>query len=109
MTLALGRRFIIVDGAERWKDKDLDALQGAVEGIAPETTVAFFAREDNRIRAPERLKALVAAAGGEVSAQDSVKPWELPKWVIANAAEHGIELDPVAARALIRHVGDRQQ
>src|SRR5262249_13802096 len=83
VTLALGRRFIIVDGVERWKDKDLDALQSAVEGIGPDTTVAFFAREDNRTRAPERLKALVTATGGECNAQDSVKPWELPKWVIA--------------------------
>ena len=109
MTLALGRRFIIVDGAERWKDKDLDALQAAVEAIAPETTVAFFAREDSRNRAPERLHAFVIAAGGEVSPEVSVKPWELPKWVIARGREQGIELDPDAARALIRHVGERQQ
>ena len=109
MTLALGRRFIIVDGVERWKDKDLDALGPAIEAIAPETTVAFFAREDSRSRAPERLHALVRGAGGKIEAEASVKPWELPKWVIARAAEHGIELDPDAARALIRHVGDRQQ
>ncbi|MGA9853703.1 MAG: hypothetical protein WBR29_00300, partial [Gammaproteobacteria bacterium] len=25
MTFAIGRRFIIVDGAERWKDKEMDA------------------------------------------------------------------------------------
>ena len=109
MTLALGRRFIIVDGAERWKDKDLDALQAAIEAIAPDTTVAFFAREDSRSRAPERLHALVSAVGGEVSPEVSVKPWELPKWVIARGREQGIELDPDAARALIRHVGERQQ
>jgi DNA polymerase III subunit delta len=109
MTLALGRRFIIVDGVERWKDKDLDALAPAIEAIAPETTVAFFAREDSRNRAPERLHALVAGAKGEISPEASVKPWELPKWVIAHAAEHGIDLDPDAARALIRHVGERQQ
>lgn len=109
MTLALGRRFVIVDGTQRWKEKDLDALQAAVEALAPDTTVAFFAREDSRNRAPDRLRALVQAAGGEVSAQNSVKPWELPKWVIASASEFGIELDPEAARALISHVGDRQQ
>ena len=109
MTLALGRRFIIVDGTERWKDKDIDALQAAMEAIAAETTVAFFAREDSRSRAPERLHRLVAAAGGEISPEASVKPWELPKWVIARAREQGIELDPDAARALIRHVGERQQ
>lgn len=109
MTLALGRRFIVADGVERWKDKDLDALEGALASIAPETTVAFFAREDSRNRAPERLRVAVRAAEGDIVAEDGVKPWELPKWVLARAAELGIELEPDAARALIRHVGERQQ
>jgi DNA polymerase-3 subunit delta len=109
MTLALGRRFIVVDGTERWKDKDLDALESALAAIAPETTVAFFAREDNRSRAPERLHAAVKLADGDISSEDSVKPWELPKWVLARASELGVELQPDAARALIRHVGERQQ
>jgi DNA polymerase-3 subunit delta len=38
-----------------------------------------------------------------------VKSWELPKWVIARARELGLTLEPDAARALIAHVGDRQQ
>ncbi len=109
MTLALGRRFVIVEGVERWKDKDLDALEAAVTGIAPETTVAFFAREDNRNRAPDRLHAAVKKVKGDINAENSVKPWELPKWTIARAAELGIELAPDAARALIGHVGERQQ
>jgi DNA polymerase III subunit delta len=110
MTLALSRRFIIVDGAERWKDKDLDALVAALGDIAPETTIAFFAREDGRSsRTPDRLHKAVRTAGGDVSPEVSVKPWELPKWVIAQAAEMGLELDAEGARALIRHVGERQQ
>ena len=52
MTFALGRRFIIVDGVERWKDKELDALEAALKAIPPETTVAFFAREDSRDQGP---------------------------------------------------------
>ena len=39
----------------------------------------------------------------------NVKPWELPKWAIARARELGVELEPDGARALVRHVGDRQQ
>jgi DNA polymerase-3 subunit delta len=110
MTLALGRRFVIVEGVERWKDKELDTLDAAVRGIAPETTVAFFAREDGRSnRAPDRLHAAVRHVKGDISAENSVKPWELPKWTIAQAAELGIELEPDAARALIGHVGERQQ
>ncbi len=109
MTLALGRRFVVVDGVERWKDKELDGLEAALASLAPETTVAFFAREDSRNRAPERLRAAVRAADGEIDAEDGVKPWELPKWVLARSAELGIELEPDAARALISHVGERQQ
>jgi DNA polymerase III subunit delta len=109
MTLAVGRRFVIVEGAERWKDKELDALEDAIGAIPPETTVAFFAREDSRNRAPDRLHAAVKQVKGDVSAENSVKPWELPKWTIARAAELGIDLEPDAARALIGHVGERQQ
>jgi DNA polymerase-3 subunit delta len=109
MTLALGRRFVIVEGAERFKDKEMDALEAAITGIAAETTVAFFAREDSRNRAPDRLHAAVKQVKGDINAENSVKPWELPKWTIARASELGIELEPDAARALIGHVGERQQ
>jgi DNA polymerase-3 subunit delta len=109
MTFALGRRFIVVDGVERWKEKELEPLEAALQAIAPETTVAFFAREDSRLKAPKRLHDAVRTAGGDISAEESVKPWELPKWVIARARELGLELEPDGARALIQQVGDRQQ
>jgi DNA polymerase-3 subunit delta len=109
MTFALGRRFVVVDGAERWKERDLESLQAAIAGIAPDTTVAFFAREDSRAKAPAGLHDAVRNAGGDVRAEQSVKPWELPKWVIGQAKELGLALEPDAARALIASVGDRQQ
>jgi DNA polymerase-3 subunit delta len=109
MTFAIGRRFIVVDGVERWRDKDLNRLEAALADIPPDTTVAFFAREDNRTKAPERLHQAVRNAGGDVAAEQSVKPWELPRWVIARARELGLQLDTDAARALIAQVGDRQQ
>jgi DNA polymerase-3 subunit delta len=109
MTFAIGRRFLIVEGVERWKEKELAPVVAALAGIAPDTTVAFFAREDGRTKAPEGLHKAVTKAGGRVDAEQSVKPWELPKWVINHAAELGIELDSSAAHALIGHVGERQQ
>jgi DNA polymerase III subunit delta len=109
MTLTLSRRFIIVDGVERWKDKELDALAASLGAMPPETTIAFFAREESRNKAPDRLHAAVSDAGGDISPEVSVKPWELPKWAIARARELGVELDADGARALVRHVGDRQQ
>jgi DNA polymerase III subunit delta len=109
MTFALGRRFLIVDGVERWKERELESLEAALRSIAPDTTAAFFAREDGRLKAPARLREAVRKAGGDVSIEASVKPWELPKWVVARAAELDLRLDSEAARALIGHVGDRQQ
>jgi DNA polymerase-3 subunit delta len=109
LTFALGRRFIVVDGAERWTDKQLDPLVTALTDIPPDTTVAFFAREDGRTKAPKRLHDAVKKAGGDIAAEESVKPWELPKWVIARARELNLQMEPDTARALIAQVGDRQQ
>jgi DNA polymerase-3 subunit delta len=99
----------VVDGAERWKDAELDALEPVLAAMPPDTTVAFFAREDGRAKAPPRLHEAVAKAGGDVTAEPTVKPWELPKWVAARARDLGLEPDAGAAKALIARVGDRQQ
>ena len=109
MTLAIGRRFIVIDGVERWKDKELDALEDALGALPPDTTIAFFAREDSRSKAPGRLHDAVKKAGGDVSCEASVKPWELPKWVRARAHELGFELEDDASRILVRQIGERQQ
>ncbi len=110
MTFAVGRRFVIVDGVERWRDADVAAhLAGVMASMSPETTVAFFAREEGRAKAPARLHAAVSGAGGDISEQATVKPWDLPKWVQAQARALGIEVDAAAARALVAQVGERQQ
>jgi len=109
MTFATGRRVIIVDGVERWKDKEVEAhLAAVMADLPPDTTVAFFAREEGRTKAPAKLADAVKKAGGDVATESSVKPWELPKWVAAQAKRLGLELDPDAARALVAQVGDRQ-
>jgi len=109
MTFALGRRFVIVEGVERWKAGDLEPLVQALQPPPPDTTIAFFAREESRAKAPDGLHELVKQAGGDIAAEQTVKQWELPKWVAARGRELGLEFDRGAASALIRHVGDRQQ
>jgi DNA polymerase-3 subunit delta len=109
MTFAIGRRFLIVDGVERWKEQDAEPVAAALAGIAPETTVVFFGREEGRAKVPAGLVAAVRQAGGDVSREETVKPWELPKWATAQAAQLGLQLHPAAAKALVRHVGERQQ
>jgi DNA polymerase-3 subunit delta len=109
MTLALGRRFIIVDGVERWKDADVESVAPLLAAAGDDVTVAFFAREEGRAKAPAKLAAAVEAAGGDVRAEATVKAWELPRWLAARARELDLELSPGAAKALVGHVGERQQ
>lgn len=110
MTFAVGRRFVIADGVERWKQAEAEAVAQALASADPETlTVAFFAREDARAKAPEALREAVERAGGQVAAERTLKPRELPKWLSQRARELGVELDQGGAKALIAQVGDRQQ
>jgi DNA polymerase-3 subunit delta len=110
MTFAMGRRFVIADGVERWKESEVDPVAQALASADPETlTVAFFAREEGRYKAPAKLRDAVAKAGGKVAAEANVKGKELPAWVIEHAKTEGLKLDRNAARALIAQVGDRQQ
>jgi DNA polymerase-3 subunit delta len=110
MTFALGRRFVIVDGVERWKEADAAKVAPLLAGLDPDSlTVAFFAREEGRNTVPEGLHTAVKAAGGVIAAEMTVKPWELPKWVVEHARGLDLELDTQAAKALVAQVGERQQ
>jgi DNA polymerase-3 subunit delta len=110
MTFAMGRRFVIADGVERWKDKDVEQVAAAMKGMDGETlTIALFGREEGRNKVGDGLRKAVEQAGGQISEESGVKPWELPSWVQARARELSLELDKTAAKALIAQVGERQQ
>ena len=110
MTFAMGRRFLIVDGAEGWKDAEVEAQLGpSLAAMPPDTTVAFFAREEGRTKAPAKLAAAVKKAGGDVVAENTLRAKELPRWVIAEGERLGIRIEGAAAQALVVQVGERQQ
>ena len=110
MTFAIGRRVILVDGVERWKQGEVEQhLTPAVAEMPPDTTVALFAREEGRSKAPAAVHEAVKRAGGQVVTQGTVKPWELGKWAREQAKRMGISLDTAAANALVAQVGGRQQ
>lgn len=110
MTFAVGRRFVIADGVERWKDADAGPVLQALKCLDPETlTVAFFAREEGRYKAPGSLVKAVTAVGGVVQNEANVQAKALPRWVQTRAQELALTLDHQAARALIARTGDRQQ
>jgi DNA polymerase-3 subunit delta len=110
MTFALGRRFVIADGVERWKEAEVEPVAAALKSADPESvTVAFFAREEARTQAPAALREAVEVVGGQIAAEQTLKPRALPRWLRERAHELGVELDDEAARALVAQVGDRQQ
>jgi DNA polymerase-3 subunit delta len=106
----VGRRVIIVEGVERWRQADVEQhLTSALAQMPPETTLALFAREEARAKAPAAIHDAVKRAGGQIVAQMTVKPWELAKWAREQAGRMSIELDAAAAKALVAQVGERQQ
>lgn len=117
MTLAIGgaygetsRRVIVVEGAERYTDARVsEHIVPAMNPMPPDTTIAFFAREDGRKKAPGALHEAVRRAGGQIAAEMSIKPWELPAWVREQASRLGFALDAQGAKALVAQVGERQQ
>jgi DNA polymerase-3 subunit delta len=110
MTFAIGRRVIVVDGVERWKQAEVERhLVAALRAMPPDTTLALFAREEGRTKAPAAVHTAVKAAQGQIVEQGTVKPWELPRWTREAAARLGLTLDQAAAKALVAQVGERQQ
>jgi DNA polymerase-3 subunit delta len=110
MTFAMGRRFVIADGVERWREAEVEPVAAALKSADPEMlTVAFFAREEGRYKAPAKLHEAVDQAGGQIAAEMNVKAWDLPKWLVEQASTLDLELDRDGAKALVAQVGDRQQ
>jgi DNA polymerase-3 subunit delta len=98
-----------VDHVERWGPTDVELVAPVLESLGDDVTVAFFGREEGRAKVPAELARAVERAGGDVRAETSVKPWELPRWAQDRARQLGLELPTGAARAIVRHVGERQQ
>ena len=110
MTFAIGRRFLVVDGAERWKDSELaEHLAPALAQIAPDTTIAFFGREEGRFKVSPLLAKAVEKAGGVVAAERVLKGKDLPRWLQGEASKLDVQLDRDGAQALVGLVGERQQ
>jgi DNA polymerase-3 subunit delta len=103
-------RVILVEGVERWREADVEKhLVDAVSQMPAGTTLALFAREDSRTKAPPAIARAVKQAGGQVVPQMTVKPWQLVGWTREQAARLGLSLDADAAKALVELVGERQQ
>ena len=77
--------------------------------MPPDTTVAFFAREDGRVKAPANLVAVVKKVGN-VAVEATPKARDLPQ--LGDRRRRGASASRSSARRrrlLVTHVGERQQ
>lgn len=101
MSLTESRRYLLADGVERWRDKQLDAVSAALGELPDDLSLVLIARA----KAPAKLLKAVKAAQGEVHEFEAPKPREMPRVLVAGAARLGFRLDPAAARLLVDRMG----
>jgi DNA polymerase-3 subunit delta len=101
MSLTGGRRYLLADGVERWRDRQLDAVAEALAQLPPDLSLVLIARAE----APPKLRKAVEAAGGEVHEFAAPSPRAMPRALVAEAGRLGFELEPDAARSLVERMG----
>jgi DNA polymerase III delta subunit len=101
MALTESRRYLLVDGVERWSERQLKAVNPALASLPPELTVVLIARAKP---APSLVQA-VQQAKGEVREFQAPSPKEMPRNLVNEASELGFQLEPAAARMLVERMG----
>lgn len=101
LSLTQTRRYLLADGVEKWRDKQLDAIVAEIAALPPDLTLVLIARA----KAPAKLSKAVKAAAGELHHFEAPKARELPRLLVADAKGLGFRLDPGAARMLVERMG----
>ena len=104
MSLSTSRRYLLVDGAERWRDAQQAQIAEAVASLPPDLT-----------RRPHRPRQAAGEAGrggrrrpGErCSRYDAPRARELPRFLAAEAKRRGFRLDPARGADARRPHGRR--
>jgi DNA polymerase-3 subunit delta len=97
-----GGRLVVVEGVERWRKADVEAVTAYFADPVPGAVLALVAGEPLR---SEALAKTVAKAG-KVLAYDAPRPRDLPGWVRAQFEARGAVVDQDTARAVAEIVGD---
>jgi DNA polymerase III subunit delta len=105
MSLTESRRYLLADGVERWRDRQLEAVAAALAELPPDLSVVLIARD----KAPAKLTAAVKAAKGEIHEFAAPKAREMPRVLVGDAKRLGFSLDPAAARMLVDRMGANPQ
>jgi DNA polymerase-3 subunit delta len=96
-------RLIVVQGAEKWKKPDAEALDAYLADPVHGTVLALVVDEPPKDNA---LGKLVARRGGEVLAYDVPKPKDPSVWVRGEFTRLGAQATDDAARRLVEIAGD---
>src|SRR5919109_1520873 len=88
LTLSVGRRYVVADGVEGWKEKDVAPVTAALESLPPDTVVVLIAEGKVAKRrgkvekwpASPALQKAVEQAGGEVRGCSA--PSDYAKWLL---------------------------
>jgi DNA polymerase-3 subunit delta len=114
LTLAVGRRWIVADGVQDWKEKDVAPVAQALKHKDPDTVVVFLTTVNRKARgkapaakglAPAALVKAVEKVGGEVRLCEAPGVRGLPKWVMERARELELGMDREAAERLVELAG----
>lgn len=105
-TLPVGadRRVVIVHGAEKLPKPVSEAIVSYLDDPNPSCTLALVAE---RLAKSTRLyKAVDATGPRSVIACAAASARDMPGRVVEMARQHGVRIDPVAAKELVARVGD---
>jgi DNA polymerase-3 subunit delta len=101
MSLMGTRRYLLVDGVERWRDRQLEPVLAVLGELPPDLTLVLIGRD----KPPAKLVGAVKAAKGEIHEFEAPKAREMPRVLVGEAQRLGFRLDPAAARLLIERMG----
>jgi DNA polymerase III subunit delta len=104
MSLTESRRYLLADGVDRWRDRQLDAVSAALGRLPGDLTLVLI----SRAKAPAKLTKAVKAAGGEIHEFEAPKPRDIPRVLVTEAKRLGFSLEPAAARLLVERMGTSQ-
>jgi DNA polymerase III delta subunit len=101
LSLTEARRYLLVDGVERWGSRQLEAVSAVLGDLPPGLTLVLIARA----KAAAKLVRAVKAAGGEIREFETPKAKDMPRVLVADARKLGFRLEAGAARMLVDRMG----
>ena len=112
LTLGIGRRYVLADGVEKWKDKDVKVVVEALGALPPDTVVVLLA--SGKVTrgagpAPAKLAKAVEKAGGEVTVCSSPTAGRFPAWIAEQGQKLDLSVGRDGAEALFERVGADQR